>query len=111
MQEKWLMPSTEYLRTLFSFNPLTGAMYWNLKRGNASAGKFAGRWDSKGYIEIRVDGVLYKAHRLIYKWMYGVDPEHLTVDHINCVKDCNRPWNLQLLSMKENASKGQTSWA
>ena len=100
------LPTTERLHELFTLNPMTGGLHWRQKRGNQSAGAFAGRWDAKGYIEIRVDGTLYKAHRLVYKWVTGDDPGHLTVDHINRVHDCNRPWNLQLLTREANASRG-----
>ena len=105
------MPSTEYLRELFTLNPFTGALHWKVQRGSATPGKFAGRWDAKGYLEVRIDGVLYKAHRIVYKWLHGVDPGDLTIDHINGVRDCNRPWNLHLMTRGDNARKGQVSWA
>lgn len=36
--------------------------------------------DSAGHMQSRIDGVLYLAHRIIWKMMTGKDPDRL-VDH------------------------------
>ena len=80
------LPSKERLWELFTYSPLTGVLY----RDGAPAGGIT----AKGYVALRVDGTLYYAHRLIWKWLYGLDPED-EVDHKNGVGTDNRLCNLR----------------
>ena len=50
---------------------------WNTKHSGKPAGAFKG----KGYLKIRVHGVIYCAQHLIYLWWHGIAAEH--VAHIN----------------------------
>ena len=92
------MITAEVVREQFEYNPLTGLLY--------RAGKVAGYIQSRGYRVISVCGIKTQAHRLIWLWLYGEWPTE-DIDHINRVKDDNRPWNLQHISHKLNTQRRQ----
>lgn len=93
------------LRELLDYDPFTGIFTWRVNlRGRGGAvkvGKVAGSYDTKGKLQIKVDGTLYFAHRLAFLWVTGEWPMD-QVDHIN--RDCkdNRWWNLREASNVEN---------
>lgn len=80
----------------------------------------AGSLDSKGYVQIKIKGRLYLAHRLAWLYVHGVFPDsHL--DHIdrnpknNAIANlriCSRPENHQNLGLRSNNTSGVTgvSW-
>lgn len=91
------------LKELLSYDIESGNFIWNEnRRGGARKGDVAGRTTSDGYIEIRVDGGFYRAHRLALLYMHGVFDQNLEVDHINRVKHDNRLVNLRLVTSKQN---------
>lgn len=51
----------------------------------ANVGDVAGCVDKDGYIQIRLKGKMYPAHRLAWLYVYGEWPQD-EIDHINCVK-------------------------
>ena len=66
-------------------------------------GKEAGALDEEsGYLLVGLDGARYKAHRLIFKYWYGVNPD--TVDHINHRRSDNRLQNLRSVTFLENVA-------
>jgi len=69
------------------------------------AGKKANHRDKNGYLTIRLDGVSFKVHRLLWKMREGSDPDG-HIDHINQVPDDNRHENLRVVTNQEN-SKNQ----
>jgi hypothetical protein len=100
------LPSQAELRAIFQHAPATGQLLWNPRPDNAAwnkvfAGKPAGCLDSKGYIRIRTNGVVWVAHRVIWKLVHGTDPDF--IDHINGVRHDNRIENLRSVSQTENA--------
>lgn len=102
------MLTQKTLKESVSYNHDTGLFTWiksnkNHIKPNASAGNLSPR----GYIVIRIYGVLYKAHRLAWLYVYGVFPPK-EIDHINHIKDDNRISNLRLADRtvnNRNASK------
>lgn len=90
------------LKELLSCNPETGGFRWRVQRGNRPAGAPAACRDAYGYVVIRIDDVLYKAHRLAWLYTYGEMPK-MSLDHINRVKDDNRIANLRDVSQSANA--------
>lgn len=83
------------------YDPGTGEFVWSVRRGSCPAGSLAGVIDSKGYLQIQYNGVLYLAHRLAWFRMTGKWPS-FPIDHINRVKTDNRIKNLRPSTHKEN---------
>lgn len=72
---------------------------WNKKyEGKAADNKK----DTPGYRLIMIDGVYYKAHRIIWAIMHQQDPSSFDIDHINCIRDDNRIENLRLATCSQN---------
>ena len=86
---------------LLSYNPHTGELRWKVNRSNIKEGDPAGYKMSSGYIQVRVLGVLYYAHRLAWLLHYGNWPED-QIDHINHYRGDNRIENLREASRTDN---------
>lgn len=96
----------EYVRSLFDYDPETGILTWKERplshfstrrawnsTNSRCAGKVAGRLDSNGYVEVGIDGKIYKAHRVIWIIQTGEWPDE--IDHDDGVRDNNRFKNLK----------------
>lgn len=93
--------SQSSLRQLLSYDRDTGLLVWLISRGKAKLGSVAGAHDAHGYVVIRLYGVLYKAHRLIWLYETGSFPVE-DIDHINGVRDDNRWANLRQATRSDN---------
>lgn len=96
-----MLLSHDRLKQLLHYCPDTGSFCWKITKGRAKAGCLAGATDAYGYRVIRVDGTLYKAHRLAWLYTYGEWPSGL-LDHINRVPGDNRLCNLREITQSEN---------
>jgi hypothetical protein len=115
------LPSVERLSELLTYNETSGVLTWRARepssfadtpRRSASekaalwnvlrAGQPAGSLSKSGYVTIMLDGVVYKAHRVIWKMMTGDDP--ITIDHVSGDRSENRWENLRDVSMQVNAT-------
>lgn len=85
-----------------TYDPLTGLFTWNEQCGRVKKGQVAGTVKSNGYVQIRVRGRLYLAHRLAWLCVHGELPS-LMIDHINQNKQDNRIANLRLANKSQNA--------
>ena len=90
------------LKELLDYDPETGVFVWKVSRSRKRAGSVAGSKHSAGYINIRIDGPKYLAHRLAWFFTTGKWPRE-QIDHINCVRADNRFENLRESSPGENA--------
>ncbi|MDA9149476.1 AP2 domain-containing protein [Synechococcus sp. AH-229-G18] len=107
------LPSAERLRELFDYDPLRGELVWRESRGGtARAGSVAGKVTKQGYRHIRVEGELYYAHRLIWKYCYTTEPSG-QLDHIGqerlSIKQ-NHIWNLRDLTTREHITVTQAHY-
>lgn len=87
------LPTSERLNELFEYRDgklINKAENW----GRLVKGAEAGSLQSRGYTEVKVDGIRYQAHRIIWKMLKGKDPEQV-IDHINGDKRDNRIENLR----------------
>ena len=89
------------LKEVLSYDPDSGKFTWKIHVSNVKAGSVAGSLDFYGYINIRVDGKAYKAHRLVWLYTHGYDPEN-QIDHLNGVRNDNRITNLREVSQSCN---------
>ena len=98
------LPTLLQLKELFDYdketgvitNKLTGFVYHNNIKHN--------------YLKVNVQGkykhIAYYAHRIIWKWMTGLEPLGV-IDHINENTKDNRWENLQDISNADNIIKGK----
>ena len=93
--------SKNLLRELFILNN-KNELVWQVSKRGLRAGTVAGCVDtSSGYRVIRINGVMYRAHRLIWLWHYGKFPAN-QIDHIDGNKLNNDIKNLRDVTNQEN---------
>lgn len=104
-----------YLKSLISYNPLTGVFIWKarpldsfatIRVGKAwntkCAGKAAGCVDKiNGYLKISINDKSHRAHRLAWLYINGSMPVD-EIDHINHDRLDNRIINLREATGTEN---------
>jgi hypothetical protein len=89
------MVTQHRLKEVLDYNFDTGVFTWKKKTSKKIVvGQVAGCLDGQGYIMIKVDGKIYKAHRLAWLYVNGAFPSR-QIDHINRVKADNRICNLR----------------
>lgn len=93
----------ESAKKFLSYNAKTGVISW-IKSTTKSVkiGDSAGTVHNTGYIQIKLQGVQMRAHRLAWAMHYGVQPKE--IDHINGIRDDNRIDNLRECTTSENHS-------
>lgn len=92
-------PDKEILDSLFYYHEDTGILirYETME----PAGTVVTQPDGKSYLVLRIDGVLYKAHRIIWKMLYNEEPEEIDHDDGNGLN--NRRTNLKSVTHQVNA--------
>lgn len=92
--------SREMVRALFEYRD--GDLYWReCSNGRAPKGSLAGTTLPTGYVSIRINGVSYSKHRLVFLYFSGEWPpliDHTDRDPANC-----RIENLRSANRSENA--------
>jgi hypothetical protein len=109
------LPSQEVLLALLYYDPATGDLWWKPRpRDMCASDREWKRWntrhagtaaftsiDTHGYKHGSVLGVLYMAHRVIWKMRVGTDPP-ADIDHDNGVRADNRWRNLKSATRHQN---------
>jgi len=94
--------TAERLRELLHYDPETGVFTWLVdRRPTIKAGDVAGCKNGIGYIVIKIDAVLYAAHRLAWLMMEQSWPTR-NIDHINGIRNDNRWGNLRDAAQRIN---------
>ncbi len=100
------LPTQQELHELFDYSVITGDLYWKKQiNSRALKGSIAGpKKTGFGYKRIRIKGIEYVQHRIIWCWVTGDDPGTLEVDHRNNQRDCNAWHNLRLATRSQNTA-------
>ncbi len=106
--EKALKPAepqtltAKYLRSILHYDQETGVFTRAVRTSNRiQVGDTAGSVNGNGYIHIRVLGVLYPAHRLVWLYLHGEWPKH-QIDHVDRDRLNNRAGNLREVTQQQN---------
>jgi len=87
------------LKKLLSYDPEKGVFIWIKSRRGVKAGSQAGSFEGR-YINIKIKGKNYYAHRLAWLYMKGKWPK--IIDHKNEIKTDNTFKNLQSVTHSQN---------
>lgn len=83
------------LQELLRYDSETGGFTWLIATGRrAKAGDNAGGKPNNGYLRIRIDTHLYKAHRLAWFYVHGFWPVN-QIDHVDGNRANNCIYNLR----------------
>lgn len=96
------LPSLDYLRGHFSYDPVTG-IFTGL---SDAVNRF--RFDKDGYLVTTLEGRVLKLHRLAYYFFNQVDPGEFLIDHKNGVITDNWGENLRLATSAQNSQNLKT---
>ncbi|OGT59774.1 MAG: hypothetical protein A3E01_04660 [Gammaproteobacteria bacterium RIFCSPHIGHO2_12_FULL_63_22] len=95
------MVSIETLRESFRLDE-SGRLFWLVSNTNRiRVGEQAGTRSDEGYIVLMIQRQRIPAHRIVFAMTHGRWPVG-EVDHINRVRDDNRPCNLREASKSQN---------
>jgi hypothetical protein len=95
--------SQERLKEILSYDPETGLFTWiKVRSRTVKNGSIAGCIGHDGYIDIKIDGKTYRAHRLAWFYMHGTWPDD-KLDHKNGIRNDNRFENLREASHWQNS--------
>ena len=98
------LPSQEFLRERFDYDPESGILTWAYGRPGVSKGTVAGHPNkSSRFVQVMLERKSYVAHRIIWKWMTGEDPPR-QIDHVNHDPHDNRWENLRLATPGQNSA-------
>ena len=100
MAKPTTLPSQKKLQELFDYRD--GELYWKEKiHPSIDLSKPAGYVEKSGYRGIRIEGKVYRAHRLVWKYHYGKDPKEF-IDHIDGNRTNNNMENLREATKQQN---------
>ena len=106
MSGETMLSFKEEAMSLLDYEPETGLFHWKVKRncrgGRLVPGTVAGT-PRDGYVQIKILGRIWRAHRLA--WLYMTDelpPKGMEIDHINGDRADNRWSNLRQVTRQQN---------
>lgn len=114
----------DYLRSMswsdyFDVDFVSGILTWKVRdrstfnsdRGCAAfnsqyVGTVAGSTNSNAYVQVKLNGKLYKAHRIVFEMAHGPIEEGKDIDHIDGVRTNNALANLRSATRSQNKMNG-----
>lgn len=63
-----------------------------------------------GYGQVRANGRLQPAHRVVYEWLVSPIPEGLTIDHLCRNRPCVNPDHLEPVTLSLNVQRGAAKY-
>lgn len=100
--------SVEWLREQMAYEPDTGSFLWKVKKQGRRVGRVLGTTVWPGYQVIKVEGVVFYAHRLAWFYVHGEWPSN-HIDHIDDDKANNAIDNLRIATPAQNAARRKTT--
>lgn len=102
-KEKKSALTCEWLREHMVYVPETGTFMWKVRGPGRTVGKVLGTVNSLGYVQIKVNNVVYSAHRLAWFYVHGQWADG-HVDHMDGDKANNAIANLRIATPAQNAA-------
>ena len=90
------------LAELLIVDPERGLLWWRDRHNRMEAGSPAGSRNGAGYIQVRIDGRIYLAHRLVWMHVHGEFPNG-QLDHRSGTRDANGIENLRAATQALNS--------
>lgn len=100
------MITQKELKRVLSYNKRTGLFRWKISICNVKKGRIAGTPTSDGYINIRINGRIYRSHRLAWLYVHGRWPNP-QIDHKNGKGTDNRWSNLRESTQSQNRANAK----
>lgn len=94
------LPTQEYLRYNFYYNPETGKMYARFPSKQHKIGRL-GAINKEGYRQRKINQVYYYEHRLVWMYVYGEEPT-TGIDHEDRDRLNNKISNLRKATNSNN---------
>ena len=90
------------LKEVLDYDQFTGLFTWRLSNSNRKLARSnaGGGVNSHGYMQINIDNLQYKSHRLAWFYMTGEWPDQ--IDHMNGIRTDNRFSNLRSVCIQYN---------
>jgi hypothetical protein len=89
------------LQSLLHYNQDNGIFTWINPVRKTMVNAIAGTMSHEGYIVIKINKKIYRAHRLAWLYVYGEFPLSI-LDHVNGIKNDNRISNLRNSTFQQN---------
>lgn len=89
------------LKEVLNYDESTGIFTWKVLSSHTRIGDAAGTMMTTGYVEIKLDGVRYLAHRLAWFYVHGEFPKG-KLDHKDERRANNRILNLRPATHAQN---------
>ena len=102
------LPPLKRVNELLSYDEATGRLHWKASVARwIKIGSEAGTYGHCA-IDVTIDKIKYRAHRIIWLLVTGKDPGELLIDHINGDFHDNRFSNLRLATKRQNQCNQKT---